>query len=239
MTIDLILDPQIRTWVLLPTALIAFLIDIIRHHFSILLDSKANTDLRQLRDHHLLKRARLLQCNYMYIPISSFRHRQHAFNNSSNGYLTEKRQSSVQAMSITDPRYVVEILKGNFFNVVSMLLVGGWITLMFSGFLTTKMPFPLTLTFQSMLQRGVELSDLEASWVSSGSWYFLNVFCLRGIYGLVFTGGRAEGFDVGLVGADMNAMMKEEWEGLEMVEHKWALEDIEKGFVKEARRKKE
>lgn len=48
-----------------------------------------------------------------------------------------------------------------------------------------KLPFPLTLGFKSMLQRGIETPDMDVRWVSSLSWYFLNFFGLNGLYRMI------------------------------------------------------
>lgn len=84
-----------------------------------------------------------------------------------------------------DPSMMAEMMKGNVTNVLPTIVIGGWITWAFSGFLTSlsnfltnvvspnnqlliftaKVPFPLTLRFKPMLQRGVELASLDASWL--------------------------------------------------------------------------
>jgi hypothetical protein len=56
------------------------------------------------------------------------------------------------------------------------------------GELTVKLPFPLTLGFKSMLQRGIQTPDMDVRWVSSLSWYFLNFFGLNGLYRIILGG---------------------------------------------------
>ena len=54
-----------------------------------------------------------------------------------------------------------------------------------------KLPFPLTLRFKSMLQSGVMTRDLDVRWVSSLSWYFLNLFGLQSVF--IFILGNENG----------------------------------------------
>merc|ERR1712210_446968 len=104
------------------------------------------------------------------------------------------------------------------------------------GFVTTKVPFPLTLRFKPMLQRGIELMSLDASWVSSASWYFLNVFGLRSIYSLVLGENNAADQSRMMqeqmtMQADPKAAFKAEWEALEVTEHQWALKNAEQDMM--------
>jgi len=163
--------------------------------------------------------------------------RRHYFNNEENGYFKTQKRSAPAQTAMPDPSMMTEMLKGNVTNVLPMVVIGGWINWMFSGFVTTKVPFPLTLRFKPMLQRGIELVSLDAAWVSSASWYFLNVFGLRSIYALVLGENNAADqsrlMQDQMSGAAMSMPMdpkvafKAEWEALEISSHKWALADLE------------
>lgn len=236
---DLVVDSQIRGWVFLPIVVITFLVGILRHYISILLSSQKKIELQQLQDSQIILRSRVLRENSKYIPKSSFNMRKQCFNCQDTGYLTQKRPPVNQNM-MTDPSMMSEMLKGNITNVLPMIVIGGWINWMFSGFITTKVPFPLTLRFKPMLQRGIELMHLDASWVSSASWYFLNVFGLRSIYALVLgennAADQSKQMQDQMSGAamtmapDPKVAFKAEWEALEIIDHEWALNDIENTF---------
>ena len=258
MSDELLLDPDIRVWVFLPIIVITFFVGILRHYVSILLHSTKKVELQQVIDSQTMIKSRLLRENGRYIPkqvselsninffvilvcllpFQSFLMRRHYFNNEETGYFKVSLKRNTQAPNpMTDPSMMTDMLKGNLTNVLPMILIGGWINWTFSGFVTTKVPFPLTLRFKPMLQRGIELQSLDASWVSSASWYFLNVFGLRSIYVLVL--GENNAADQSRVmqdqmsgaamamPADPKQAFKGEWEALEICNHNWILHGIE------------
>ena len=100
-------------------------------------------------------------------------------------------------------------MKGNMMMMIPQSVIMGWINAFFAGFVIcmlpsfslafrvlgfgfwyimadfvglVKLPFPLTLRFKSMLQSGVATRDLDVRWVSSLSWYFLNLFGLQSVF---------------------------------------------------------
>ncbi|CAK1547446.1 unnamed protein product [Leptosia nina] len=238
---ELLLDPKIRLWVFLPIVVITFLVGIVRHYVSIILSSQKKIELLQVQDSQVMIRARLLRENGKYLPRQSFAMRRHWFNNEDTGYFKVQKRTSNAQNPMTDPGMMTDMLKGNVTNVLPMIVIGGWINWMFSGFLTTKVPFPLTLRFKPMLQRGVELAYLDASWVSSASWYFLNVFGLRTIYALVLgennAADQSKMMQEQMSGAamamppDPKAAFKAQWEALEITEHRWALANVENDLL--------
>lgn len=85
----------------------------------------------------IILRSRVLRENARFIPRFSFLSRKQCFNCQENGYLTQKRAPVTQNM-MTDPSMMSEMLKGNITNVLPMIIIGGWINWMFSGFITSK-----------------------------------------------------------------------------------------------------
>nr|DBA21264.1 TPA: hypothetical protein GDO54_017936 [Pyxicephalus adspersus] len=240
-TPELLLDSSIRLWVVLPIVFITFFSGLLRHHVTRLLQGEKKTELEPLSDSQVLIRSRILRENGKYIPRQSFLMRKFYFNDAETGFFKKTKRKVTPKNPMTDPSMMTEMMKGNLTNVLPMILIGGWINWAFSGFLTTKVPFPLTLRFKPMLQRGIELVSLDASWVSSASWYFLNVFGLRSMYTLIL--GQDNAADQSrimqdqMTGAamsvppDSNKAFKAEWEAMEITEHQWALENVEEELI--------
>lgn len=98
------------------------------------------------------------------------------------------------ANPFTDPSTndaMMNMMKGNLMNYIPQTLIMGWINYFFAGFVIMKLPFPLTDSFKQMLQNGVATPDLNVRYVSSISWYFVNLLGLRPIYTILLQDSSA------------------------------------------------
>ena len=78
-------------------------------------------------------------------------------------------------------------------NMKGMLVMMGttipamaWINSFFAGFVLAKVPFSMTQQFRSLTQSGIDMANLDVSYVSSVSFYFLIVFGLNQLQSLLF-----------------------------------------------------
>eukprot|EP00743_Colponemidia_sp_Colp-15_P002024 GILK01002198.1.p1 GENE.GILK01002198.1~~GILK01002198.1.p1 ORF type:complete len:267 (+),score=43.48 GILK01002198.1:54-803(+) len=244
----LVLDPRIRDWVLLPIVVVMFLVGIVRDNVSKLLKSEPKVDAQNVKNNQIMKRALLLRTHAQFLSDKSFRIRKSFFNHKEHGVLNQTVASS-GANPLMDPSNMMNMMKGNMTMFIPQMALMGWVNFFFSGYLVAKVPFPLTLGFRGMLQRGVELNSLDVTYVTSLSWYFLILFGLRGLYSL-FLGENSATDDTQIMqqqmagmggmggpqAPDMKKMFASEKENLELVQHTFAPADAEARVIAKFRR---
>jgi len=111
-----------------------------------------------------------------------------------NGPSEPGSDAAKPANPLSDPSQMEGMMDGMKKQMVMMvpqMVIMGWINFFFQGFVLIKLPFPLTLGFKSMMQRGIETPDMDVRWVSSLSWYFLNLFGLNGLFRLILGNDNA------------------------------------------------
>jgi len=146
---------------------------------------------------------------------------------------------------MTDPAAMegmMGMMKGNMMMMIPQTVIMGWINAFFAGFVIMKLPFPLTVRFKSMLQSGVATRDLDVRWVSSLSWYFLNLFGLQSVFIFILGNDNAAnqmaqqmsqmnpGATSGAMfqpGQDPDKLFQSEAENLEVLEHWCILDGVE------------
>ena len=200
--------------------------------------STRKPEVEKLGHAQTLMRAQIVRTNANYIPKKSFEKRKQFFCEPQKGAL-QKNIPSNTLSAMADPSNMMEMMKGNITGVLPNIIMLGFVSYFFAGFVIAKFPFPLTPSFRGMVQRGIELSSLDVSYVTSASMYFLILFGLRGLFSLVLgenaaddaqlmqqqmTGGMAA---VAAPGVDMGKLFKDESENLELVTHDDALKDAE------------
>ena len=186
-----------------------------------------------------MARAKALRSNCNFLPRSSFLRRRAHFNDKQQGVLVDTEKAKSGATNpMMDPFMMMNMMKQNMAMIIPNVVLMGWISYFFSGFVIVKIPFPLTNAFKMMMQRGIDLKSLNPSYVSSLSWYFITMFGLRGVFSLIL-GENNETDDAKMMqqqmqmggamggGPDVAKMFQGERENLELVHHKWAVEEAE------------
>merc|ERR1712194_24027 len=232
----LVLDPQIRDWVLVPIVLVMFLVGILRDRVTRLLRTEAKPKLENIRHTQILGKAKMLRMHAGFIPEERFKMRRKFLIDNYLSQAKEKNPADALQM-MNDPSMFMDMMKKNMVMVVPQIAMMGWVSYFFSGFIVGKLPFPLTDRFKMMLQRGVELSSLDVTYVSSLSLYILTLFGLRGIL-MIALGPNDDADDTKLMqqqmqggmnaqAQDMKKIFEGETKQLNMVEWESSLVNLE------------
>lgn len=189
---DLIIDPALKYWVLLPISLALILFAVLRHTVNTLLSPTPKLQpLVKTREQEHLRRAALFKQNFSALPKAGFESRQfHIVDQLTNGSLLAEQPSDTPPNPLTDatsnPEMMMDMMKNQFGNMFAQTAMMWWVNFFFFGFVLMKLPFPLTLRFKQMLQTGVATDDLDVRWVSSISWYFIATMGLNSVMNVLF-----------------------------------------------------
>jgi len=244
----ILLDPKIRDWVLLPIFVVMFLQGILRQYVGVVwLTDEPKSQLANVQRNLLLRRSARLRQHAHFLPASAYRMRKQYFvqkafqstdSKDGNSDTEKASQSGAGANPMGDPFAMVGMMKQNMAMIVPNMLLMGWVSYFFSGFVLVKLPFGLYERFKAMLQRGIFLRSLDPSYVSSLSWYFLVLFGMRGLFSLVGADGGAlsesklmemqmTGGPAGMQPTDPQQLFNVERTELEILQHEWIVPDAE------------
>ncbi|GAA5836122.1 hypothetical protein JCM11251_007375 [Rhodosporidiobolus azoricus] len=260
---ELTLDPAIRDWVLLPLSAILLLAGLVRHYVSQAINNKPKPQpLLAVREQRALLRGQLLRSAGSNLPPASFlalkSHLSEAYE--SGSYLKapppKEGENAPPPNPLGDPAAMdgmMDMLKKQAVGFLPQTILMYYINSFFSGFLLTRLPFPLPPKFKELLQRGIDVPDLDASWCSAISWYFLCLFGLNPIYQLILgednaandlaamnpagmLGGAPGGGGMpampGAPAQDLTKNFRAEKENLDIVEYAWVCEGVEERLLK-------
>mmetsp|Transcript_21517 Transcript_21517/g.26612 ORF Transcript_21517/g.26612 Transcript_21517/m.26612 type:complete len:306 (-) Transcript_21517:155-1072(-) len=254
---NLLLDSSIRDWVVLPLLIIMITAGLLRHYLGQLLRAKTTPlNIIETRSKSCLQQsARLRSGGAGFLSRTKFEARRRHYSNKEHGLLrdeaerAEEESEEAKANAKGDnlnPMSMMDGMKGNMvFMVQNMVMMQG-ISHFFKGYVLLKVPFPLTNGFKMMFQRGLDLTTLETSYVSSVSWYFLVMFGLRAFFVLAI-GDMSQEMQESVMmqaslgnsnvaqapGQQFNApnALKAEADNLEMLRYKSTLDDAEKRLL--------
>ena len=128
---------------------------VVRAHLTILLrDDKKPTqqNVKDLQNMQLLKRSNRFRTHCAFLPASAHRMRKQYF---VQDEFRERPKAETETdannpmAQMQDPTQMMGMMKQNFAAIIPNMLLLGWVSYFFSGFVLVKLPFPLTERFRS------------------------------------------------------------------------------------------
>lgn len=98
---------------------------------------------------------------------------QEQFNNSLEEF--QKNTGGIKQMAI-----------GNALNFIPQTVITWWLNHFFTNYVIMRLPFPLTLKFKEVVQNGIQTRDLDASYTTTISWYFILMYGLDAFYNVFY-----------------------------------------------------
>ncbi|GMM37159.1 Emc3 protein [Saccharomycopsis crataegensis] len=249
---NLTLDPSLKYWVLLPISFVMVLVGIVRENIQLLITPAAKLeDYQKIKKDETFARIQRFKQNFRVLSYSDFDLQRTALiesiSKTATEIETEKAEKAKQEAGDAPPNPFADgklseqlsgMMKGNMANFIPQTLIMAWVNYFFSGFVIMKLPFPLTVRFKQMLQNGVSTNDLDVRWVSSISWYFVNLLGLKSVYNLLL--GNSSIADKMLMssgnpmptldmpgGPTTEVLLKKEIDNLRIIDHVYDLDGIE------------
>ena len=184
---DILIDSEIRNWVFIPIIVGMLLFSLIRMNIQKIVKGSPSTDTsastenayNDKKENTKLAKAKVFNANCNLLPHSSFENRKYNFVKEETGLLVYNQVENndpmdmMQNSPMSNPDMLSNMLKGNLFMAVMMPIQFQAITYFFSGMVVGKVAFPLTQKFREMLQRGIQIENLDVKYISSLSLYFL------------------------------------------------------------------
>jgi len=252
---QMVLDPGIRAFVLIPIFVVVFLRSLLSQSVARLVKSKPELkDTDRIAHAQAIRRSKRVRANCNWLPPASFAQRRKWMVNKSLAPVeVEKKEPGEQ--SIDDMNNMMSMMKGNTASYISNIGFMMWVNSFFAGFLLVRLPFSVSETFRPLVQRDVVLQPFDCSYVSSLSWYFISFFGLSGLNKLIIQRANQTDDDPDMKamrgmnamgmppmaqpqmspmggGYDPNPMLKTERNELSIVRHDWMCRDAEKKLLK-------
>ena len=122
----ILIDPQIRNWVLFPIFIITLLVGLARHYVQQLIKSNNTSKIKKIKPLQILTRSQRFRQNSRFLPPFAFSSRKAYLQTKKVGLLCQKQERAENPMMSGNPSFQMDMMKGQMTNMLPSNL--SWLT---------------------------------------------------------------------------------------------------------------